>query len=81
MGKWWFLLLLFPTLSLSAEPLRAVVSQTNTAPYAIFDQQQRLSDGIAKELLDALSARLNKSVEYLDLPRGRVVEWLMTVVF
>lgn len=78
MGKWWFLLLLFPTLSLSAEPLRAVVSQTNTAPYAIFDQQQRLSDGIAKELLDALSARLNKSVEYLDLPRGRVVEWLMT---
>lgn len=78
MGKWWSLLLLFPTLLLPAEPLRAVVSQTNTAPYAIFDQQQRLSDGIAKELLDALSVRLNRPVEYLDLPRGRVVEWLVT---
>jgi len=78
MWKWWSLLLLFPNLILSAEPLRAVVSQTNTAPYAIFDQQQRLSGGIAKELLDALSARLNRSVEYLDLPRGRVVEWLVT---
>jgi polar amino acid transport system substrate-binding protein len=78
MWKWWSLLLLFPTLILSAEPLRAVVSQTNTAPYAIFDQQQRLSDGIAKELLDALSVRLNRPVEYLDLPRGRVVEWLVT---
>lgn len=78
MRKLWSLLLLFPNLTLSAEPLRAVVSQTNTAPYAIFDQQQRLSDGIAKELLDALSVRLNRPVEYLDLPRGRVVEWLVT---
>jgi ABC-type amino acid transport substrate-binding protein len=63
---------------LSAEPLRAVVSQTNTAPYAIFDPQQRLVDGIAKDLLDALAFRLNKPVQYLDLPRGRVVEWLVT---
>lgn len=78
MWKWWSLLLLFPNLILSAEPLRAVVSQTNTAPYAIFDQQQRLTDGIAKELLDVLSARLKRQVEYLDLPRGRVVEWLVT---
>lgn len=78
MWKWLSLLLLFSNLIWSAEPLRAVVSQTNTAPYAIFDQQQRLSGGIAKELLDALSVRLNRSVEYLDLPRGRVVEWLVT---
>lgn len=71
-------LLLMPTLLFAAEPLRAVVSQTNTAPYAIFDQQQRLVDGIAKDLLDAVAARLNRSVQYLDLPRGRVVEWLIT---
>lgn len=75
MRKWWCLLLLNQTLS--AEPLRAVVSQTNTAPYAIFDQQQRLIDGIAKEVLDALSSQLNRPVQYLDLPRGRVVEWLI----
>lgn len=78
MRKWCCLLLLFPNLVLLAEPLRAVVSQTNTAPYAIFDQQQRLTDGIAKEVLDALSTRLNRPVQYLDLPRGRVVEWLLT---
>ncbi|MBU0914489.1 MAG: transporter substrate-binding domain-containing protein [Gammaproteobacteria bacterium] len=78
MWKWWCLLLLFPELVLCAEPLRAVVSQTNTAPYAIFDQQQRLTDGIAKELLDTLAARLSRPVQYLDLPRGRVVEWLVT---
>lgn len=71
-------LLLMPTLLFAAEPLRAVVSQTNTAPYAIFDQQQRLVDGIAKDLLDAVAARLNRPVQYLDLPRGRVVEWLIT---
>lgn len=78
MCKWWSLLVLLPNLLLSAEPLRAVVSQTNTAPYAIFDPQQRLVDGIAKDLLDALAFRLNKPVQYLDLPRGRVVEWLVT---
>ncbi len=78
MWKWWSLLVLFPGLALAAVPLRAVVSQTNTAPYAIFDQQQRLTDGIAKELLDSLAARLQRPVQYLDLPRGRVVEWLVT---
>ncbi len=78
MWKWWSLLVLCLCLTLSAEPLRAVVSQTNTAPYAIFDQQQRLTDGIAKELLDGLAARLKRPVQYLDLPRGRVVEWLVT---
>lgn len=72
------MVVLFPGLTMSAEPLRAVVSQTNTAPYAIFDQQQRLTDGIAKELLDSLAARLQRPVQYLDLPRGRVVEWLVT---
>lgn len=78
MWKWCCLLLLLPSYLLLAEPLRAVVSQTNTAPYAIFDQQQRLTGGIAKELLDTLAARLGRQVQYLDLPRGRVIEWLVT---
>lgn len=78
MRKWWCLLLLFPSLPLWAESLRAVVSQTNTAPYAIFDTQNRLTGGVAKELLDALALQLKRDVVYLDLPRGRVVEWLVT---
>lgn len=78
MRKWWFLLVLLPDLVWSLEPLRAVVSQTNTAPYAIFDQHNQLTGGVAKELLDALAVRLNRPVHYLDLPRGRVVEWLVT---
>ena len=78
MLKWLpFLLLLNPN-NVLAEPLRAVVSQTNTAPFAIFDQQNRLEDGVAKVLLDELALRLNRPVFYLDLPRGRVVEWLLT---
>ncbi|MCA1929016.1 ABC transporter substrate-binding protein [Rheinheimera sp.] len=77
MWKWCCLLLLFSH-ALLAEPLRAVVSQTNTAPYAIFDQQQRLTGGIAKEIVDELASRLDRQVLYLDLPRGRVIEWLIT---
>ena len=78
MRKYWSLLLLLPVATWSAEPLRAVVSRTNTAPYAIFDQQNRLTGGLAKEILDELAVRLNRPVQYLDLPRGRVVEWLVT---
>ncbi len=78
MLKWLSLLILLSSLTLSADPLRAVVSQTNTAPYAIFDQHNQLAGGVAKELLDDLAARLKKPVLYLDLPRGRVVEWLVT---
>lgn len=78
MWKCWSLLVLLPNLAFSAGPLRAVVSQTNTAPYAIFDQHNQLVGGVAKELLDALAIRLNRQVNYLDLPRGRVVEWLAT---
>lgn len=75
---WKWVVLLWPCLTWSVEPLRAVVSQTNTAPYAIFDQHNQLAGGVAKELLDSLAARLKKPVLYLDLPRGRVVEWLAT---
>lgn len=74
----WLLLLLLLAQSSWAAPLRAVVSQTNTAPYAIFDQQGLLTDGVAKQLLDQLAVRLKREVLYLDLPRGRVVEWLVT---
>lgn len=78
MRKWWCLPVLLLCQPLLAEPLRAVVSQTNTAPYAIFDAQNRLTGGVAKELLDALAVQLKREVQYLDLPRGRVVEWLVT---
>lgn len=72
------MLLVMPALVAANQPLRAVVSQTNTAPYAIFDTQNRLTAGVAKELLDGLAAGLKREILYLDLPRGRVVEWLST---
>ncbi|RVT48676.1 transporter substrate-binding domain-containing protein [Rheinheimera sediminis] len=75
---WKWALLLLPCLTWSAESLRAVVSQTNTAPYAIFDEHNSLADGVAKDLLDELAVRLKMPILYLDLPRGRVVEWLVT---
>jgi ABC-type amino acid transport substrate-binding protein len=83
-AKWTFMLkcvcilLLMPALVAANPQLRAVVSHTNTAPYAIFDSQNHLVGGIAKNLLDALAAGLKRDVLYLDLPRGRVVEWLST---
>ena len=57
--------------------LNAAVSETNTAPYAIFSESGKLTAGLAKDLLDRLAVRLNARVNFLNLPRGRVTDWLL----
>jgi len=56
--------------------LRAIVSDTNAPPYGIFNQEGRLVGGIAKDMLDSLAKRLGLEVDYFDLPRPRVEQWL-----
>ncbi|WP_213997139.1 transporter substrate-binding domain-containing protein [Arsukibacterium sp.] len=56
--------------------LRAVVSDSNTPPYAIFDDSGRLSAGLSKDILDALALVSQLDIQYLDLPRARIESWL-----
>lgn len=58
--------------------LRAVVSDSNTPPYAIFDASGTLSAGLSKDILDALAMLNNLEIQYLDLPRARIESWLET---
>ncbi|MDX1677462.1 transporter substrate-binding domain-containing protein [Arsukibacterium sp.] len=58
--------------------LRAVVSDSNTPPYAIFDESGALSAGLSKDILDALSQVSQLNIQYLDLPRARIESWLET---
>ena len=56
--------------------LRAAVSDTNTPPYAIFDDAGKLSAGLSKDILDALASISKLDIQYLDLPRTRIEGWL-----
>ena len=56
--------------------LRAAVSDTNTPPYAIFDDAGKLSAGLSKDILDALALLSKLEIQYLDLPRTRIEGWL-----
>ena len=58
--------------------LRAVVSDSNTPPYAIFDDAGKLSAGLSKDILDALALVSQLEIQYLDLPRARIESWLET---
>uniref|UniRef100_UPI0040481D64 hypothetical protein n=1 Tax=Rheinheimera sp. TaxID=1869214 RepID=UPI0040481D64 len=72
------IVLLWPALLFAepAVPLRAVVSESNTAPYAIFNAGQVLEAGLSKDIIDELASNLNRHVAYLNLPRSRVEPWL-----
>jgi len=61
----------------SGRVLKAVVSDTNTAPYAIFARNGTLVSGLAKDLIDQIGASLHRPVDYLNLPRGRVTDWML----
>ncbi|MEO3680325.1 transporter substrate-binding domain-containing protein [Rheinheimera sp. FR7-31] len=64
---------------LSAQPplqLRAIVSESNTPPYAIFAADGSLQAGISKDIIDELARQLGAGVSYLNLPRTRVEPWL-----
>lgn len=56
--------------------VRAIVSASNAPPYALFDENDHLSSGISKDILDELSNRTKLNWQYLPLPRGRVEQWL-----
>ena len=71
-----YMLCCFRALADHGPALRAIVSDTNAPPYAIFDQNKQLVAGIAKEMLDLLATRLGLEAEYFDLPRPRVEQWL-----
>ncbi|MBU1311996.1 MAG: ABC transporter substrate-binding protein [Gammaproteobacteria bacterium] len=58
------------------EPIRAVVSETNTPPYAIFNAAKALQAGLSKDIIDELGLSLGRTVSYLNLPRSRVELWL-----
>ncbi len=72
----WTLSCAEPEVRVSGPLIRAVVSESNTAPYAYFSVDGKLSGGISKHLLDEVASRMRGQVEYLDLPRARVEPWL-----
>lgn len=59
-----------------AAAIRAVVSDSNTPPYAIFNAENGLEAGISKDILDELAKALQKPIHYLNLPRSRIEPWL-----
>lgn len=75
------LMMLFALVSVThaeeAAAIRAVVSESNTPPYAIFNAENELEAGISKDILDELAKVLLKPVQYLNLPRSRVEPWLV----
>lgn len=58
--------------------LRAVVSETNPVPYAMFSTEGKLIGGISKSLIDKIGQLNQMSVLYLDVPRARVEGWLIS---
>ncbi|WP_230819227.1 substrate-binding periplasmic protein [Rheinheimera aquimaris] len=57
-------------------PIRAVVSDSNTPPYAMFNARSQLQAGLTKDIIDELARQLDLPVIYLNLPRTRVEQWL-----
>lgn len=58
--------------------LRAVVSETNPVPYAMFSAEGKLMGGISKNLIDKIGQMNQLPVLYLDVPRARVEGWLVS---
>ncbi|GAB2925989.1 substrate-binding periplasmic protein [Rheinheimera gaetbuli] len=73
-----FLLFFQGTAAFATQPIRAVVSETNTPPYAIFNADKVLQAGLSKDIIDELGLNLGRAVSYLNLPRSRVEPWLQS---
>lgn len=58
--------------------LRAVVSETNPVPYAMFSTEGKLMGGISKSLIDKVAHMNQIPVLYLSVPRARVENWLLS---
>ncbi|CAM5212960.1 substrate-binding periplasmic protein [Alishewanella longhuensis] len=77
-----FILLLLMLCSFKAvlaevKTIRAIVSDSNAPPFALFDQDSNLAGGISKDILEALANHSQLVLQYLALPRGRVEQWLL----
>jgi len=59
-----------------ANEIKAVVSDTNPVPYAMFSQDGKLSGGISKQLIDEVGKITSLPVLYLPLTRARVEQWI-----
>jgi polar amino acid transport system substrate-binding protein len=71
-------LLWLQSAAFAAQPIRAVVSESNTPPYAIFNADKVLQAGLSKDIIDELGLSLGRAVSYLNLPRSRVEPWLQS---
>ncbi len=63
---------------ITSSVLRAVVSETNPVPYAMFSTEGKLMGGISKSLIDKIGQLHQTPVLYLDVPRARVEGWLIS---
>lgn len=72
------LLSVFITLSPQAfgNDIKAVVSDTNPVPYAIFSAEGSLTGGIGKQLIDEVGKITALPIDYLTVPRARVESWI-----
>ncbi|HCU66763.1 MAG TPA: hypothetical protein DF774_13485 [Rheinheimera sp.] len=67
---------LAPGPQVQASEIKAVVSDTNPVPYAMFSQDGSLSGGISKQLIDEVGKITALPVLYLPLTRARVEQWI-----
>lgn len=56
--------------------IKAVVSDTNPVPYAIFSAEGSLTGGLSKQLIDEVGKITTLPVDYLSVPRARVESWI-----
>lgn len=70
------LLGMLPAGAAMAEAMRVAAGSANSPPFVLYSAEGQLTGGIARDLMDALAARLGIAVSYLDLPRARVEPWL-----
>ena len=77
MTSWVLMLISASIVAQDTMPIRAIVSDSNTPPYAIFAADASLQAGLSKDIIDELGRRLQRPVTYLNLPRARVEPWLL----
>ncbi|MFT3807291.1 substrate-binding periplasmic protein [Arenimonas sp.] len=56
--------------------LRVAANDANGQPFVLYDEKMRLRGGLARDIMDHLSARLGLKPVYINLPRARVEPWL-----
>jgi len=72
-----FLIFFNASVLAETQTIRAIVSDSNAPPFAIFDDKLQLTSGISKDILEALAQRTQLPLQFLALPRGRVEQWLL----